>query len=191
MEKEIWKAVAGYEGYYEVSNFGNFRSETRTIIIAGHPRIRIGKPKRTDCKNHKGYAGITFSKEGVMKKYLTHRLVAKAFLPNPENKGTVNHKDGNKLNNHVSNLEWTTHLENVRHAVETGLKKPVNPNKYGNSQGENIHSAKLTEEDVKFIRINSSKNGGRMNSVELGRMFEVNKTTIMQVVNRKTWRHVD
>lgn len=71
-----------------------------------------------------GYYRVIFSKNGIITKHIVHRLVATAFMPNLENKPQVNHIDGNKLNNHILNLEWATSSENVRHAIATGLKNP-------------------------------------------------------------------
>jgi hypothetical protein len=96
------KDVIGYEGLYKVDQSGNVYLK------------RNGK-KLSPSDNGIGYLVLSFTKEKKRKCVLVHRLVAEAFIPNPENKRTVNHKDGNKLNNHVSNLEWMTHGENIRH----------------------------------------------------------------------------
>lgn len=98
-EKEIWKDVIGYEGYYRVSNHGNILSCRQNIIM---------KQKIT-----KGYRMIGFTKNKKHKSYSVHRLVAKHFIKNPKNKREVNHLDENKLNNHVSNLKWVTSKENA------------------------------------------------------------------------------
>ena len=105
--QELWKDVPGYEGLYQVSNLGR-------IIRCG----RIRKPK----KDHSGYLVVSLYKEATGKEYKVHRLVAIAFLPNPEGKRSVNHIDGDKENNRVENLEWVTHSENMKHAYATGLR---------------------------------------------------------------------
>lgn len=102
---EIWKDVEGYEGKYQVSNWGRVRNKKGEII----------KP----YLNHKGYEKVSLS-NGInsrTNKHRVHRLVAQAFIPNPENYPQVNHKDGNKHNNSVSNLEWCTNLQNAQHAA--------------------------------------------------------------------------
>lgn len=114
-EQEVWKAIAGFEGLYEVSNFGR----VRRIFCYGRPYIRPCKPKITKD----GYFESTLVKNNKPKCIRTHRLVAQAFCENPENKLEVNHIDGNKLNNHASNLEWCTSSENQKHAYKLGLQK--------------------------------------------------------------------
>lgn len=109
----ILKDIPGYENY-KVSDCGKVFSKKRTTTKGGPLKQWI---------HNKRYYVVNLTKEGVKKKYLVHRLVALAFIENTENKETVNHKDGNKLNNHVSNLEWATQLENSEHALETGLTK--------------------------------------------------------------------
>lgn len=103
--KEIWETVKGYEKYV-VSNLGKVKQneiEVKTYQDKrGYVRVSLNNGKANTC--------------------LVHRLVAEAFIPNPENKPEVNHIDGNKQNNCISNLEWVTRGENVRHSIETGLK---------------------------------------------------------------------
>ncbi len=109
-KKEIWKPVPEYEGIYEVSNLGRIKSLSR-----GKRKEKILNP------NSGRYKNVFLSKNGDYCKMLLHRIVAIVFIPNPENKPQVNHKDGNKFNNEVSNLEWCTHQENMNHAYVTGL----------------------------------------------------------------------
>ena len=85
---------------------------------------RIGSNKNCSTRDRKGYLAVDLYENGERKTKRVHRLVAEAFIPNPDNKTEVNHKDGNKLNNNVSNLEWVTSKENVRHAWDNGLMKP-------------------------------------------------------------------
>lgn len=102
---EVWAKIEGYPNY-EVSSFGNVRR-----------RGRILKPK------NRRYLQVHLSLKGVCKGHSIHRLVAEAFIPNPDNKPQVNHIDGNKHNNHVSNLEWVSPSENIQHAIKNGLIK--------------------------------------------------------------------
>lgn len=126
MEKEIWKDIAGYEGLYQVSNFGRVKSLEREEYVPGFSRRRIRKGRiLAQTKNRGGYMLAHLSKDGTAKRVSVHRLVAKAFIPNPGGKTTVNHIDGDKTNNMSNNLEWATMSENVSHAFRTGLKKPA------------------------------------------------------------------
>lgn len=109
--EEIWKDVVGYECYYQVSNLGNVRSLDRVISFNdGRIEVRKGKPKI--LKDHKDYKRVTLNKDGKAKPLLVHRLVAQAFIPNPDCLPIINHKDENPSNNNVDNLEWCTHRYN-------------------------------------------------------------------------------
>ena len=117
---EIFKDIEGYEGLYQVSNYGRVLSLGNGISTNSLTKLKkfisIGITP-------KGYTKVKLSKQGVKKFYSVHRLVAKAFIDNPIDKPQVNHIDCNKLNNHVSNLEWCTSLENISHSVKNGLQE--------------------------------------------------------------------
>lgn len=113
--KEEWKPIEGTDGTYEVSNSGKIRSNN----YLGHG----GQKELSLAKDQKGYLRVRIFMDGIRKTVKVHREVAKAFIPNPNNKPEVNHKDGNKENNRVDNLEWSTSLENTLHAYKTGLKE--------------------------------------------------------------------
>jgi len=123
---EIWKDVVGYEGSYQVSNFGGIKSLSRFMKYNNHGKVgyRLAKEiiKRPG-KTRNGYYMVSLYKNDVEKKCSVSRLVAIAFISNPENKRTVNHIDGNKTNNNVSNLEWATQSENIINAYKNGLMK--------------------------------------------------------------------
>lgn len=128
-EKEIWKDIKGYEGLYQVSNMGNVKSLERTVRNSRGYRIvaeRILKPQ----SNSKGYLYVNLYKDGKMKRCRVNRLVAQAFLPNPHNLPVINHKDENKQNNYVENLEWCSHSYNNSYngrAKKIGEKNTNNP----------------------------------------------------------------
>lgn len=123
-----WKAIEGYEGYYEVSDTGLVRSLDREIFarngVTYHRRGNLMKQTKGRGRNGDGYLVVNLRKQNTTRVVCVHTLVAKAFLPNPGNLPTVNHKDGNKENNFASNLEWATYGENNAHALQTGLRKP-------------------------------------------------------------------
>lgn len=115
--EEIWKPIPGYEGYYEVSNTGKVKSVTRIIMRSnGRPQTWYGKIKCASS-DELGYQRVDLRKEGSHKKELVHRLVAMAFLPNPDNLPIVNHKDENPSNNNVDNLEWCTQDYNINYGT--------------------------------------------------------------------------
>lgn len=115
--KEIWKPVVGYEDSYEVSNLGRVKSIKETPFSICKSSDRIMKL----YMHKKGYLKVMLYLNGKRKHAFVHRLVAEAFIPNPNELSQVNHKDGNKTNNCVHNLEWCTGKENIIHAVTNGL----------------------------------------------------------------------
>lgn len=135
--QEEWKPIKGYEGYYEISSFGTVKSLSRTIYTVwknGEPGTYFQKGRilaTKECsKNKKGwqtYLQVCLSVNGMQKYKMVHRLVAEAFLEHPAGKDYVNHKDGNKHNNCVDNLEWVTQKENIEHCIKTLNTRVVTP----------------------------------------------------------------
>lgn len=152
--KEVWKSIEGYEGLYEVSNLG---------------RVKSLQGKKGDnyilspISNVDGYCVVGLRKKGIYKQFRIHRIVAKHFIPNPENKSTVNHIDGNKQNNCVSNLEWCTMRENIKHAYANRLIEcekiskskidPKNINKNNTSGRKGVCFDKHSGKWKSYIRI--------------------------------------
>lgn len=159
-----WKDIQGYEGLYQVSNLG----EVRSLKYKGRNNIKILK----GASDKDGYRRVAlFDKEKCRKEYRIHRLVAEAFIPNPENKPQVNHIDGNKINNKSDNLEWATQEENMQHAYKMGLKvqtkevrEKISRGRLGKYKGEKAYwySKHLTEEAKK--KISESRKGKYLGS---------------------------
>lgn len=141
---EIFLPIPSYEGLYEISNYGIVKRLPAIIHLKNNTkRLQPGKIKQPTKRN---YLSVYLYKEGIGKEYLVHRLVAITFIPNPLNLPQVNHKDGNKFNNRVDNLEWCTPFQNTHHAMNTGLR---------DTHGENNPAAVLTEEiamNIKYLK---------------------------------------
>ena len=118
---EIWKDISNYKGYYQASNIGRIKSLDR-YVRGRYNTMRLikGKVLKPGITN-KGYFAVNIYRIGNHRMLSVHRLVAVTFINNPENKATVNHKNGNKLDNRVENLEFMTQKENVNHAYNKGL----------------------------------------------------------------------
>lgn len=118
--EEVWKDIPWYEGIYQVSSIGMVKSLDRRLPVQRHFCNYKWMILSTHL-NKDWYILVALSRIWIQKIFLVHRLVALAFIPNPENKPEINHIDGNKYNNDLSNLEWCTHKENINHAIRTGL----------------------------------------------------------------------
>lgn len=136
---EQWKPIEGYEDLYEISNLGNVKSlpKTRGCCVGGEKILKQNYSKY-------GYMLVMLCKNGKPQSFAVHRLVAKAFIPNPENKPQVNHIDGNKENNNLTNLEWCTASENTKHAYDNNLKKGA---WLGKNDGEHPNSKRVFQYD--------------------------------------------
>ena len=126
-----------------------------------------------------GYYHVLLQHNKKIVHKLVHRLVAEAFIPNPQKKPQVNHKDGQKLNNHVSNLEWCTSSENNRHAIDTGLARFA--------RGEDAGAAKLTVNDVREIR--ALRN--RMSTVDIAKKYGIAQHHVSRIQNKQLWAWLD
>jgi len=168
---EQWKIITGFEKY-EVSNFGNVRNSRTKRILSQH----IYKD---------GYNTVMlFDDDLKQKRMRVHRLVAFVFVGNPpdEERIQVNHIDGNKQNNRFDNLEWCTPKENINHAIDTGLCE--------DRKGETNPTAKLTEDDVRYIRSNFVKGDSTNGTVGLSKQFSVSPSAISEIISRKKWNHI-
>ena len=169
MENEIiFYPIDGFNNNYEISKCGLVR------------RIDKGRFMKRVINNRGYYCVILCDQRKEVKhnsgRQLIHRLICKTFLPNPENKRTVNHKDGNKLNNNLENLEWATDKENINHAFDTDL----------NQHSDKHYRSKLTNAQV--IEIRNLK--GLMKLKDAAKIYGVSETTIVNTMNRKVYKRV-
>ena len=167
---EVWKDVIGFEGLYMVSSMGNVKS-------LNYHRQRIEKLLVAKVSST-GYCQYDLCKDKAVKQIAGHRLVAGAFLQNPESKKTVNHINGVKTDNRVENLEWATAKENSAHAYLTGLKV--------GAKGEKSVHSKLTDQQVVEIRAKA----GTAKIKDIGAEYGVCISLVSQVINRKRWKHI-
>jgi hypothetical protein len=156
---EIWKDVIGYESYYKVSNLGRIKSLDRVLdkpnVLTGGNIVRKGKIlKQTELF---GYMLINLCIHDKRKKFRVHRLVAEAFILNPEQKPQVNHKNGNKKDNRVYNLEWSTASENGKHSYYNGFSKTVNKKRVMCVNNKKEFSSSFEAAECVNIRFGNSK----------------------------------
>lgn len=159
--------------------------EDGTVVSLGRIGARgyIVKDKiLTPHPNSNNYLRVSMNLSGKNKDYFVHRLVAECFIPNPDNKRIVNHKDGNKSNNNASNLEWATSSENNRHAFRTGLKTPTM------HIGKDNWNSKLDEYKAEWIKEHYIKGDKTYGQTALARKFGVAQSSIWAVINNKSWR---
>ena len=183
MNAEIWKPLRGYEGLYEVSNKGRIKSLPRNYLRKRKGRkdhiVKVKGKVLKQCVGTTGYYIIRIRKDKKCKTKKVHRLIAKTFLPEIKGCNIVNHIDGNRLNNSIENLEWTTHQGNSDNAIERGSI---------DMKGSKHYFAKLTEQDV--IQIRELWRSGNYTQVEIANMFNVGRKNITKIVNRQRWTHI-
>lgn len=173
MKDEIWRDVLGYEGHYLISNMGRVKS------------IKLKKNKILNPgRNSGGYLHVSLYKNKTQTSQLVHRLVAEVFLANTQGKRTVNHINGIKTDNMVSNLEWATYSENQKHAFANGLKC----NK-GLLNGQKNGQSKLTKDQVIEIRALCDL-GVKRKDIILKMGLDVDPTRISAIKTRKSWPHI-
>jgi hypothetical protein len=175
---ELWKSVAGYEGFYEISNMGNIRSVDRVVMNRGSKKRLKGRMLKPNV-NANGYKYVVLCRDGVTADHRIHRVVAEAFIENPLEKRCVNHKNGVKTDNRVENLEWVTSYENNVHALADGLRIPT--------RGVRHARAKLTEEQVYEIRRRCDA-GER--KVDIAADYGLKPVSISPIATRRNWKHL-
>lgn len=178
---EIWKPISGYEGRYEVSTLGRIKSLQRVVesVRNGKKIFSLRKERiMRPSKSPNGYRIVTFHTNGVAEHGSVHVIVANNFIPNPLNLPVINHIDGNKENNEVSNLERCTQSENSLHAYRTGIRIAA--------VGSRVNGSKLDELQVRVIK--SLK--GLLSSSNISNYFKVSAGNINCIYAGKTWKHI-
>lgn len=165
---EIWKEIIRFENLYQISNLGSVKS-------LGNNKFRKEKTIKQKISNC-GYKTVCLSKNNKRKTYTVHRLLAICFIPNNENKRTVNHRNGIKTDNNAINLEWCTTSQNTKHAYDNGLIKV--------SKAENHVNSKLTNVQVLEIRAI----GRSLKQREIGEMYGVRQVLISNVLNNISYK---
>lgn len=177
---EKWKEIVELENKYEISNLGNIRTKDR--YVKSKPGLTRYVPS-ISTPLHVGRSGYLFGEFYISNnKHVrkdVHRLVAKYFIKNHENKRCVNHLDGNKLNNKFYNLEWVTDSENQQHAINIGLRK---------DRGENSKNSKLTKDII--LEIREHYNSGNYTYKQIGEKFKIHRDYIGLIINKKRWNYV-
>lgn len=178
-EIEIWKDVVGLEGFYQVSSLGRMKSLQRFRVGRYGNNARVPEKILKVAISKAGYPVVNIGINAVQNVIYVHRMVAETFLENPNGKKTVNHKDGVKTNNNVLNLEWATHSENCKHAIDTGLRVPV--------RGEKGGKTRLTSDDVLNIR-DMSRNG--VSSKLIAEKYSMSQRGVNGIISKTNWSHV-
>lgn len=175
MTDEIWKDVVGYEGLYAISNTGKLKSYDHLAANGHFHRGMIITPVSTPD----GYLRVGIYKNGKRKNVVIHRLVAEAFLPNPNNYTQINHIDEDKTNNCVTNLEWCTPYYNLHYGSR----------RYAIS-GEKCWLAKLTAQDVASIKSEYKKNVPGCGVPAIAKKYGVSRRAVFNIIHGISWRHL-
>lgn len=175
IDAEVWKDIPGYVGEYQASSLGRVKSLRRLVNCKGGVRIVAEKIKAATLNNQNGYLAVTLRTRDTKS---VHSIVAMAFFGDRPEANTVNHKDGNKQNNRLNNLEYVPHKENIAHAIRTGLT---------DNNGENNGCSKMSEAQV--VEAHGLYASG-MSMKAVAEQFGVRKQAIGKIVLGHRWSHL-
>lgn len=168
---EIWKVIPGFDGRYEISNQGRIRR-----VFERFKKLSQKEPFLKPSQDTAGYLRASLMRDGKLFRSGVHQLVALVFLGPCPDGFEVNHKDRNKHNNCIGNLEYVTHADNMAHARKTGLWKTA--------RGERSGNHKLTEVQVSFIK------SSNLTQRKLAELFGISQIAIYYIKSGKNWSHV-
>lgn len=151
---EIWKDIKGFEGLYQVSNLGNIKSLEKIRIMPNGGNRIYSQKILIPVMNRNNYLSVQLCKDGIVTRHLVHRLVAMQFINNPLSKPQINHIDGNKSNNIISNLEWNTPKENIQHSFNNNLNPKQRAVNQYTITGELVNTFISTREAERITHIN-------------------------------------
>jgi len=178
---EFWKDIPTYEGYYQASSLGRIRSLSRDTTRSNGRPFKITGRVLKPALNKDGYYKCALCVNKKLKSYRVHRLIAMAFHKSDYRQEglEVNHIDGDKTNNELTNLELITHSENVQHSFDNGLQVSL--------KGSQVHNSKLKEEDIPKIR---SMFANGFSSRAIAKIYQMDKTVFLDIKNGRLWKHV-
>ena len=181
---EIWRAIYGYEDYYEVSNLGRVRSKDRVVrqrCRGGGIAVHQYKGKILTPSTNGNYLIVKLHGTSGYKTCVIHKLVARTFIPNPDSLPQVNHKDENKFNNCVDNLEWCTAQYNNTYGTLPEKRRV-------RLRGEGNPRCKLSESDIRDMR--KLRNEGKT-CRELSELYDITPDSVYQIVTKRRWKHIE
>lgn len=188
MHLEVWQDIPGYEGVYQASDMGRIRGIDR---FDSSGKFRTGKVLKQRTNKH-GYKQLVLSKNGIVRTHIVHVIICTVFNGHKPDNHEVSHKNGIKTDNRKDNVYWKTHAENERDKILHGTipkgdrnGKYTKPNK--TPRGERIGTSKLSVEDI--LKIRSLHRDG-LGCIRISKIFGVSKTSILNIINRKTWNHI-
>ncbi len=179
---EVWRDIVGYEGLYAVSNRGTVKSLARVVVYSDRVKAKRKEILLKARPDRSGYLRVRLYNDGIGKTFFVHRLVAIAFIPNPDKKPDINHRIGGIANrglNHVENLEWTTKVDNALHGFRHGDRTV--------KKGSKSKLSKLDES--KIVEIRRLLASG-ISVKKIAEMFSVSIPTISRIRSGETWGHV-